>query len=80
MGAYRHWLVNMFFPGNSKGFEMVYSGAGALIFSAYILVDTQKLMTTFSLDDEVSAAIALYLDILNLFLFILRILQSRSDD
>lgn len=73
-------FVNMFFPGNSKGFEMVYSGAGALIFSAYILVDTQKLMTTFSLDDEVSAAIALYLDILNLFLFILRILQSRSDD
>ncbi|KAJ8143331.1 hypothetical protein OXX80_000749 [Metschnikowia pulcherrima] len=73
-------FVNMFFPGNSKGFEMLYSGAGALIFSAYILVDTQHLMKTYSLDDEVSAAIALYLDILNLFLFILRLLQSRSDD
>ncbi|GEQ72246.1 hypothetical protein JCM33374_g5933 [Metschnikowia sp. JCM 33374] len=73
-------FVNMFFPGNSKGFELLYSAAGALVFSGYILVDTQHLMKTFSLDDEVSAAIALYLDILNLFLFILRLMSNRNND
>lgn len=72
-------FVNMFFPGRSKGFEVLYSGAGALIFAAYILVDTQHIMKTYSLDEEVSATLALYLDILNLFLFILRLLQNREN-
>lgn len=72
-------FVTMFFPGKSKGVEMAYAGLGALVFSAYILVDTQHVMKTFSLDEEVRATITLYLDVVNLFLYILRILQSRED-
>lgn len=72
-------FVMMLFPGQSKGVEMVYSGIGALIFSAYIVIDTQKIMKTACLDDEIPATISLYLDILNLFLFILRLLLNRDD-
>ncbi|ODV81220.1 UPF0005-domain-containing protein [Suhomyces tanzawaensis NRRL Y-17324] len=72
-------FILFFFPGQSKFVELVYSGIGALIFSAYIVVDTQIIMKTAHLDDEIIATISLYLDIVNLFLFILRILQSRED-
>ncbi|KAH3685894.1 hypothetical protein WICPIJ_003132 [Wickerhamomyces pijperi] len=60
--------------------ELVYSGVGALLFSVYIVVDTQLIMRKFNVEDEIPAAIVLYLDILNLFLHILRILAASSDD
>lgn len=72
-------FVTMFFPHQTKGMEMLYSGIGAIIFSGYIVVDTQIIMKTACLDDEVPATIKLYLDILNLFLFILRMLLNRDD-
>lgn len=73
-------FVFMFFPSQSKGFEMIYSGAGAVIFSAYIIVDTQNIMKTAMLDEEVLATINLYLDLVNLFLFVLRLVQGSRDD
>lgn len=73
-------FVMMFIPHQSKGMEMVYSGLGAIVFSGYVLVDTQMIMKTSFLDDEIPATITLYLDIVNLFLFILRFLQSSNDD
>jgi FtsH-binding integral membrane protein len=73
-------FVMMFFPHQSLAVEMIYSGLGALIFSVYIIVDTQKIMRTAHLDDEIPATISLYLDIVNLFLFILRLLQSRNNN
>lgn len=71
-------LVMIFFP-SSETVNMVYSGIGSLIFSAYIVVDTQLIMKSVYLDDEVPAAIKLYLDILNLFLFILRMMRNSDD-
>lgn len=68
----------MFFPGG-KTVNMVYSGIGALLFCGYIVVDTQLIMKSYHLDDEVLAAIKLYLDILNLFLFILRMMRNSDD-
>lgn len=73
-------FVMMFIPSQSKGVQMIYSGIGAVVFSGYVLVDTQMIMKTAFLDDEIPATITLYLDILNLFLFILRFLQSTNDD
>lgn len=73
-------FVFMFIPNHSTGMERLYSAIGALVFSGYILVDTQMLMKTSFLDDEIPATITLYLDILNLFLFILRFLQTTNDD
>jgi len=68
-----------FFPYNNT-VELVYSGIAALIFSAYILVDTQLVMRHYHVEEEIAAAISLYLDIINLFLSILRILNSSQNN
>ncbi|KAF9875096.1 hypothetical protein CkaCkLH20_07362 [Colletotrichum karsti] len=68
-----------FFPYSSTG-ELVYGGLAALIFSAYILVDTQLVMRKHHVEEEIAAAISLYLDIINLFLAILRILNSQQNN
>ena len=72
-------FVSMFFPVNNT-VELVYSGGVALLFSAYILVDTQLVMRRFHVEEEIGAAVALYLDVINLFLAILRILYSSNDN
>jgi protein lifeguard len=68
-----------FFPKNST-VELVWGGITALIFSGYILVDTQLIMRHYHVEEEIAAAISLYLDIINLFLAILRILNSQSNN
>jgi len=68
-----------FFPHNST-VELAYSGIAALLFSAYILVDTQLVMRHYHVEEEIAASISLYLDILNLFLAILRILNSQQNN
>ncbi|MCJ1367127.1 hypothetical protein MMC16_006259 [Acarospora aff. strigata] len=68
-----------FFPYNST-IELAYGGIAALIFSGYILVDTQLIMRHYHVEEEIAAAISLYLDIINLFLAILRILNSQQNN
>ncbi|MCJ1270454.1 hypothetical protein MMC22_010351 [Lobaria immixta] len=68
-----------FFPANSTT-ELIYGAIAALIFSGYILVDTQLVMRHYHVEEEIAAAISLYLDIINLFLAILRILNSQSNN
>jgi len=72
-------FMTMFFP-QSKGMELGYGIAAALIFSAYILVDTQLILRHYQVEEEIAAAISLYLDVLNLFLAILRILNSQQNN
>ncbi|CAN6649661.1 bax inhibitor 1 [Trichomonascus vanleenenianus] len=72
-------FIAMFFPYSSK-VELGYSIVGAVVFSGYILVDTQLIMRRYHPEDEVAAAISLYLDIINLFLNILRILNEVNDN
>ncbi|KAK1979113.1 inhibitor of apoptosis-promoting Bax1-domain-containing protein [Colletotrichum cereale] len=72
-------FMYMFFPYSSTG-ELVYGGIAALIFSAYILVDTQLIMRHHHVEEEIAASISLYLDIINLFLAILRILNSQQNN
>jgi protein lifeguard len=68
-----------FFPMGSK-MELLYGAAAALIFSGYILVDTQLVMRHYHVEEEIAAAISLYLDVINLFLAILRILNSQQNN
>lgn len=68
-----------FFP-HTKGVELGYGIVAALIFSGYILVDTQLIIRHYHVEEEIAAAISLYLDILNLFLAILRILNSQNNN
>jgi len=61
--------------------HLVYSAIGVLIFSVYLIYDTQMMMGgnhKFSISPEeyIFAAIAIYLDILNLFLHILKIVAA----
>jgi FtsH-binding integral membrane protein len=72
-------LVAVFFPYNST-VELIYGGVAALLFSGYILVDTQLVLRRHHVEEEIAAAISLYLDIINLFLAILRILNSQQNN
>lgn len=62
--------------------EMAYDILGVLLFVFYIIFDTQLIIggehkNQFSIDDYVFAALSLYLDIINLFLHLLRLLGQR---
>jgi len=59
--------------GISTGY--VYALFGCIIFSGYILFDTWLIMEKLSPQQYVLAAIMLYLDIINLFLYILQLLS-----
>lgn len=72
-------FMTMFFPYNSK-IELGYGIISALIFSGYILVDTQLIMRHYHVEEEIAAAISLYLDVINLFLAILRILNASNNN
>jgi FtsH-binding integral membrane protein len=76
-------LVNMFL--RSSGLEWLITFAGVLLFAGLTAYDTQRLKTIFA-SGEASAnmplvgALTLYLDFINMFLFLLRILGDRRRD
>lgn len=57
----------------------IYSVGGSVLFCGYILYDTWRLSQTYGYEDYLLAAIDLYLDILNLFLYILRLVSETSN-
>lgn len=57
-----------------------YSLFGALLFSALIVYDTWLLSKRFGPDEAITASIMLYLDVINLFLFILQLLGGNRRD
>jgi len=67
-----------------RALRLVYAGFAVLLFMFYIIHDTQLIVGgthkkhQFSVDDYVFAALNLYLDIINLFTYILQILGSRQ--
>mmetsp|Transcript_10678 Transcript_10678/g.27373 ORF Transcript_10678/g.27373 Transcript_10678/m.27373 type:complete len:253 (-) Transcript_10678:117-875(-) len=73
--------IVMCFVPYSKAANVIFSACGAMLFSCYIVYDVQLLMdgkrVQLSPDDYVLAALNLYLDILNLFLYILSMLNDR---
>ncbi|KAF9673326.1 hypothetical protein SADUNF_Sadunf10G0012400 [Salix dunnii] len=71
-------FIQVFFPLGSTS-TAVYGGISALIFCGYIVYDTDHLIKRFSYDEYILASVALYLDILNLFLSILRVLSQRNN-
>jgi FtsH-binding integral membrane protein len=80
------FLVNMFL--HSQAFDYVLSGIGVIIFTLLTASDVQKLKRlsqSMVADQEtmgkiaVLGALTLYLDFINLFLFLLRFLGNRRD-
>lgn len=72
-------LLSLFFPSLRTGVTgMLYSFGGAAIFCAYIVYDTYRILHVLKVDDYVEGAIQLYLDIINLFMYVLEILIKLS--
>jgi len=72
-------LLNMFFI-QSGMMHFVMSGASVLLFSGFILYDTSNILRYYGTDEYVSATLALYLDVLNLFIALLSILGIMSHE
>eukprot|EP00930_Biecheleria_cincta_P070089 TRINITY_DN5774_c0_g1_i1.p1 TRINITY_DN5774_c0_g1~~TRINITY_DN5774_c0_g1_i1.p1 ORF type:complete len:251 (+),score=40.94 TRINITY_DN5774_c0_g1_i1:75-827(+) len=72
-------LLSLFFPSLRTGVTgLMYSFAGAVIFCLYIVFDTYRILHSLKVDDYVEGAIQLYLDIINLFMYVLEILIKLS--
>jgi FtsH-binding integral membrane protein len=71
-------LVGVFFPFNST-MDLIYAIGGTLLFSGYIVYDTFLINSRLSPDEYIMGAISLYLDFVNLFLSILRLLNNIQD-
>jgi hypothetical protein len=76
-------FVCIFFP-YSPMTQKVMGGLGAILFSFYIVYDTQLICGgkhkthEFGVDDYVFAALNIYLDIINLFLYLLSLFGDRE--
>jgi len=76
-------IVNIFLK--STGLEFVISVLGVLVFAGLTAWDTQKIKEMYDVNDDgtiagrkaVMGALALYLDFINLFLFLLRFMGDR---
>ncbi len=70
-------VVGLFFP--SETLTLVLASAGALLFTAYLLMDISAVLNG-EQDNYMVAALNIYLDMLNLFLSLLRLLGALSDE
>jgi modulator of FtsH protease len=68
-------LIGFFVP--SPAFQLALAGVSALIFCGYILYDTSAILLGGE-TNYIMATMRLYLDILNLFLSLLRLLSPRN--
>ncbi|XP_057544527.1 BI1-like protein [Amaranthus tricolor] len=71
-------LLQVFFPFESTSVAII-GGISAIVFSGYIVYDTDNLIKRFTYDEYIWASVTLYLDILNLFLTILRLLRQGDN-
>jgi FtsH-binding integral membrane protein len=72
-------LVTMFVValfGNAGGFTWIIS-IGVLLFAGLLVFDTWRIKNLFGPDDYVIAAVRIYLDLLNMFIFTLSLLSGN---
>jgi FtsH-binding integral membrane protein len=75
MGLLTAGLVQIFLPFNAN-VDLAIASFSVLLFSGFVLYDTQQIMKRLSVDEAILGALTLYLDFLNLFLSILRIVSA----
>ncbi|CAN6439635.1 unnamed protein product [Victoria cruziana] len=68
-------IIRIVFPFG-KITNMIYGILGTIIFSGYIIYDTDNLIKRYSYDDYIWASVNLYLDILNLFLSLINVMKG----
>lgn len=69
-------LLNVLFVG-SLGLGFALACATLLLFAGFVLYDTSNIIRRYPTNEYVGGALALYLDALNIFLALLRILNRR---
>ncbi|XP_029347455.1 protein lifeguard 1-like [Acyrthosiphon pisum] len=75
-------IVALFFPG--KMMTLIIASACAIIFSIFLICDTQRMVGgnhkySISPEEYIFAALTLYVDIINIFLYILAIIAASDD-
>jgi len=77
MGLLTTSLVQIFLPFNST-VDLAIAGFSVILFSGFILYDTQQIQKRMSPDDHIVAALNLYVDVIQLFLSVLRVVSTSS--
>ena len=73
-------LLQVFFPSLRGGpIETMMSGLGVVLFAVFLAIDFQRLQRQGQADSPFLLALSLYLDIFNLFLYVVRFMLSISD-
>ena len=67
-------ILNIFLGSNALGLAI--ASVGLILFGGYVLFDTSRILRSQD-RDAVGGAMQLYIDFLNIFLFLLRLLGSR---
>jgi FtsH-binding integral membrane protein len=78
--TFMFWLF--FFINWTSTAQIFYSSIGIFVFGLYLVIDTQLIMggrkIALSIDDYVVAALLLYIDIIQIFLYILSLLTNKN--
>ena len=71
-------LVTMF--TDNPFLNNLYCAVGIICFGLYLIVDTQMIMggreVSFGIDDHIIAALHLYIDVIQIFLYVLELLKN----
>ncbi|KAF0912785.1 hypothetical protein E2562_019010 [Oryza meyeriana var. granulata] len=70
-------LITILYPMGRTA-KLVYGCVTALVFSGFIIYDTDNLIKRYTYDEYVAAAITLYFDIINLFMALVTALQAAD--
>ena len=70
--------IFLFIGGNNRGALVAYSTAGILAYGLYVIIDLKMIAERLEIDDYILGAITLYMDLITLFIHILRILGNKK--
>jgi modulator of FtsH protease len=70
-------VLNLFFK--SAVFGLAAASVGVLLFAGFILYDTSRILHARDERDPVGAALGMFLNVVNMFIFLLRILSARRN-
>ena len=63
-------FIQAFFPA-ARVWHSAFAVLGVFVFTGYVVYDTFQLIKRYTIDDYIWASMGLYLDVVNLFLYIL---------
>jgi hypothetical protein len=71
------YSLMVLFIGTTRLLDLTMAAAGALVFCGYVILDTFRIIKRFPVDEYVWASVGLYLDVINMFLELLKVLKPK---